>query len=57
MTISYLTRILELHGINYEVVNGRVIADECYTLDGNFYTEQIDITNYTKTQLLDWLGY
>ena len=57
MTIQELTKILDAHGIAYEIINDRVIADDNYTLDGIGYTDKIDLTDYSMTQLKDWLGY
>ena len=57
MAINKLTTILENHSINYEIINGRVIAEECYTLNGLSYTEKVDLTDFTFKQLCNWLGY
>lgn len=57
MTIKMLTAILDAHSITYEVTDGRVIADDNYTLDGIGYTEKIDLTDFSMNQLKDWLGY
>ena len=57
MTIKKLTAILENHSINYEIINGRVIAEECYTLNGLLYTDKIDLTDISLKQLYEWLGY
>lgn len=51
-----LCKILDMHGITY-VENGRVIADDVYTKDGNTFVVKIDLTDYTRSQLYDWLGY
>ncbi len=57
MTIQQLTRILEQHGISHEVVNGKVLAEDSYTLNGESYSDIIDLTDISPEQLYDWLGY
>lgn len=57
MTIQELTNILNAHGITYEIADGKVIADDDYTLNGMNYTDKIDLTEISKEQLIDWLGY
>lgn len=57
MTIKMLTTILDAHSITYEIIDGRVIADDNYTLNGIGYTDKIDLTEYNMEQLKDWLGY
>ena len=52
-----LTTILDAHSITYEIIDGRVIADDNYTLNGIGYTDKIDLTEYNMEQLKDWLGY
>lgn len=57
MTVQEITRILDAHSIDYEIIDNKVIADDNYTLNGVGYTDKIDLTNFTKAQLRDWLGY
>ena len=57
MTIQELTKILDAHGITYEVAGDKVIADSDYSLNGMQYTDKVDLTDITKKQLYDWLGY
>lgn len=57
MTITQLTRILDQHGIAYEVINGKVIAEDSYSIDGTLYNDAIDLTYISPEQLYDWLGY
>ena len=57
-----LTRILDQHGIGNSCLNGRICADHWYTTresDGTVtsHCEIIDLTEYTREQLLAWLGY
>lgn len=57
MTVKELTRILDAHGITYEVVNGLVLVDDEYTINGVLHVETLDMTDISKEQLWDWLGY
>ena len=57
MTIQYLTKLLDAHGINYDIIDNKVIADNSYAIDGILHADTIDLTNYSKEQILAWLGY
>ncbi len=57
MTIQELTRILTKHGITYNVINGKVIAIDEYSINGEIFTELLDMTYISPEQLYDWLGY
>ena len=57
MTITQLTRILTKHGINFTIINNKVIAEDSYTINGVLHTDTLDITSISKEQLFDWLGY
>lgn len=57
MTNRTLANILKDHGINYEIINGRVIAEDHYTINGVPGMDTLDVTDMNKRQLLDWLGY
>ena len=57
MTIKKLTSILEKHGINFQVIGSKVIAEDQYTINGVLHTEALDITDISPDQLYDWLGY
>ena len=57
MTIKTITRILDAHSITYYVTNGKVLAESNYTINSEPFTEIVDLTNASKQQLLDWLGY
>ena len=57
MTIHELTKILDAHGVRFEIIDNKVIAESEYSLDGVFYTETLDLTYISKEQLWDWLGY
>ena len=57
MTFIQIAKILEAHSIDFTIEDGRILAEDSYTLDGNYYTEQKDITSMSTTELFDWLGY
>ena len=57
MTITQLTRILDQHGIAYEVIDGKVIAEDSYSINGVLHTDTLDMTDISPEQLYDWLGY
>ncbi len=57
MTIQQLTRILDKHGINYTIINNKVLAEDCYTINGVLYRDILDMTYISPEQLYDWLGY
>lgn len=57
MTITQLTRILDQHGIAYEITDGKVIAEDSYSIDGILYSDTLDLTDISPEQLYDWLGY
>ena len=57
MTIKKLTSILERHGINFQVIGSKVIAEDQYTINGVLHTDTLDMTDISPEQLYDWLGY
>jgi len=57
MTIKQLTRILAKHGINFTIINNKVIAEDSYTINGVLHTDTLDMTDISPEQLYDWLGY
>ena len=57
MTAKTIERILVDHSIEYTIENGHIIANGYYTKDGKTGCDKVDVTEYTKTQLYDWLGY
>jgi hypothetical protein len=57
MTIQELTKILEAHGITFWFEDGKVIAEDEYTYNGELHTDILDMTYISKEQLWDWLGY
>jgi hypothetical protein len=57
MTITKLTSILAKHGIKYEIIGNKVIAEDQYTINGALHTDTLDMTDISPEQLYDWLGY
>lgn len=57
MTINELTHILDKHGIIYNIINNKVIANDEYSVNGVLYTDTLDLTYISVEQLYDWLGY
>lgn len=49
--------ILNAHSIESALVDGRLYAEMSYTKDGAAYDEWQDVTNFTKADLYNWLGY
>lgn len=62
MTVQTLLRILALHGIDYRSNGNRIEAYEdcvqCHD-DGTSSdcSQWVDVTDWSKRELCDWLGY
>ena len=57
MNNNKIKRILNAHFIEYKEVNGCLLVEDNYTKDGTAFSEWIDITNWSMSQLAYWLGY
>ena len=57
MTIKQLTRVLEQHGIAFQVIANKVIVEDEYTINGVLHSDTVDLTNISNKELYDWLGY
>jgi hypothetical protein len=56
MTAERIAKILEQHGTPFYEQNGRIYADSM--LSGTkLFEEIIDVTEWTRSELLRWLGY
>ena len=55
--IETIKIILKRHGIRFEIIDGKLIADDEYSLDGLYYSEKLDLTDYSIESLKVWLGY
>lgn len=49
--------LLRAHHIDTRIAGGRILAADVYTLNGSLFTDWIDITDWSRPQLLAWLGY
>lgn len=56
MNNQQIIKILDAHSIPYKIEDGHVIADSMLA-DADLFEETVDVTGWTKKQLLDWLGY
>ena len=56
MTNQQIGRLLDLHSVPYYEENGHIFADSMDSFR-QLWDEVIDLTNYTRRQVLDWLGY
>ena len=59
MTLKELRKILNLHNVDNNIINGRMIA---YTPvlnvnTGTWSTSRDDVTDYTREQIFEYLGY
>ena len=58
MSNKTIAQILKLHSINYRIDDaGRIFAEEVYTQNGVAGSEWLDVTNWRKKKLMEWLGY
>ena len=57
MTIKQLTKVLEQHGITFQVIANKVMVQDEYSINGVLHSDTIDLTGITKNKLYDWLGY
>ena len=56
MRNQLIAKILELHSANYYIENGRIFADVPYA-HSLLWDHVEDLTDYTRNQLMAWLGY
>ncbi len=56
MELIQIAKILEHHNVPYKVENQRIYADSMKAFSEMFEIT-IDLTDCTRTQLYDWLGY
>jgi len=54
MTNKQIAKMLRLHNMNYYEENGRIYADNGGKM---LYDRVIDLTGYSRLNLLAWLGY
>ena len=56
LPIITIAKILDNHYVPYKVIGTRIIADTMVT-DKALFEETIDLTDYSKQDLYNWLGY
>ena len=56
LPIITIAKILDNHYVPYKVIDTRIIADTMST-DKALFEETIDLTDYNKQDLYNWLGY
>lgn len=56
MSNQQITKILDLHSANWYEENGHIICDVPYA-HSLLWDHVIDVTGYSRRQLLDFLGY
>lgn len=57
MKADSILELLNRHGIEAKAENGRIYAVEIGTINGEPYSDIIDVTDFTLGKLLAWLGY
>lgn len=56
MTNKQIAKILDLHSANYYIEAGHIYCDVPYA-HSLLWDYVIDLTGYSRSQLLDFLGY
>lgn len=64
MPKDYIKKLMRDHFVPcYVTAEGRVIVDDVYTVReygedaSRLFTEEVDVTDWSKPQLWSWLGY
>ena len=57
MTIKQLTKVLEQHGITFEIIANNVMVQDEYSINGVLHSDTVDLTDISNKELYDWLGY
>lgn len=55
--LETIKTLLNRHGIKFEMVQGRLIAEDEYSLKGRYCCEKTDLTHYSINDVKRWLGY
>ena len=56
MTSEKIIKILKAHGVPYKVEDGQILADSMIAWTKLFEKTE-NVTNWTRAELLTWLGY
>lgn len=51
-----LERILRDNGIEFYIERHRLIAVEQYSIDGENFHTKVDITDWSSSEIFEWLG-
>lgn len=54
--MDFIIAALEAHSVPYKIENGRIIADSMIAFT-ELFEETVDVTDFTKKELMTWLGY
>ncbi|MBR1948369.1 MAG: hypothetical protein IKA30_01090 [Alphaproteobacteria bacterium] len=54
--IIAISKILDNHSIPYYIKGDRIYADSMQAFT-KLFENVVDLTDYTKSELYDWLGY
>jgi len=57
MEIKKLMRLLRTYNIKYKIHEGMIFAEDVWVVDGKVHSTYINVTNYTATDMFEWLGY
>ena len=57
MNIQQIARILDDHNIVHLDTFSSILAQDVWTKDGKSYMTFINVTDCSREQLLNWLGY
>lgn len=49
--------ILKNHGIDTKIINGSLHAMDEWSKEGAMFSNWINVSNWTMTELYNWLGY
>jgi hypothetical protein len=55
--MATLIKALENHSIEYKLSGNKLYAIDCYTIDGVWGFDWINITEWSIERLMYWLGY
>lgn len=52
-----IQKVLKNHGVETDIVNGELMANEVYCYKGVAYDKWIKVQGWSLYQVLDWLNY
>lgn len=56
MAVERIAKVLDAHSVPYRIESGRILADSMIA-GTELFEEVEDLTDYSRTELYDWLGY